>query len=144
MYQEVGWSALVGFSVLVVFMPVIGILTAKMGTSQTQALKQTDTRVSLLSSFLTAIKTVKYYAWEGAMKERVESEREREIERLKRFGQFKAVGFSVFLISPFFASVCTFLVYSAAGGEWSILPLCLFSLSPFSTFCLSFFYINAH
>lgn len=84
LYQIVGWPSLVGTGILIVS-SVASIYTAQlMVTAQAKVRKAQDLRMSLITEYLSLVRAIKYFAWEGFAIGRVQTTRELEQRHLWR------------------------------------------------------------
>ncbi|KAG0082431.1 Multidrug resistance-associated protein 1 [Podila epicladia] len=113
-FPTVGWkSALTAVCLVLLVLPLqiyLGGLTSKIQIEQT---KITTERVHLMSEILTAIKLIKFYAWEGPFHQQVHEVRARELHLFKRNLQVKAINMAVVFALPVLVSVCSLAVYNS-------------------------------
>ncbi|CAG8494646.1 10597_t:CDS:10 [Diversispora eburnea] len=77
-WVQLGYAALPALTILLVLFPIqykLGNITAKMSNSTTNV---TSSRIHLMSEILTAIKLIKFYAWESYYRDRVKKVRRKE------------------------------------------------------------------
>ena len=84
LYKIVGWTSLVGFAFLVLALPLPAWVARLMTTTQRKAKLAQDSRISLISEYLGAIKAIKYFSWEDAIIQRIQEARENEQKVLWR------------------------------------------------------------
>ncbi|KAG0028464.1 Multidrug resistance-associated protein 1 [Podila clonocystis] len=113
-FPTVGWkSALTAVCLVLLVLPLqiyLGGLTSKIQIEQT---KITTERVHLMSEILTAIKLIKFYAWEEPFHQQVNEVRARELHLFKRNLQVKAINMAVVFALPVLVSVCSLAVYNS-------------------------------
>lgn len=113
-FPTVGYkSALTAVCLVLLVLPLqayLGGLTADIQIEQT---KVTTERVHLMSEILTAIKLIKFYAWEGPFHQQVHEVRARELHLFKRNLQVKAINMAVVFALPVLVSVCCLAVYNS-------------------------------
>lgn len=112
LWNLLGWSALVGFAFLVVFLPA-QILVARLFVKiQKGLLEATDKRLNLTTEVLNCVKTVKFFAWEDAFAERLGQTRRRELSWLRKrsFAWLSSAFF--FIGTPVLVTVATFVVHT--------------------------------
>lgn len=73
-----GWSALVGFTCMLITFPIPTLLYLRYAKLQQNVLKRTDERLGVVSELLNSIRVVKYFGWERAMIARVDEKRDAE------------------------------------------------------------------
>ncbi|KAF9109180.1 hypothetical protein BGX27_007889 [Mortierella sp. AM989] len=112
-FPTVGWvAALVSIALVVVVLPVqvyLGRITSDIQIQQTII---TTERVHLMSEILTAIKLIKFYAWEAPFQDQVSQVRARELHLFKRNLQIKAVNMAVVFALPVVVAVVSLAVYN--------------------------------
>ncbi|KAG0289698.1 Multidrug resistance-associated protein 1 [Linnemannia gamsii] len=113
-FPTVGWAAALTAVILVlVVLPVqvyLGRLTSNIQIEQTAV---TTERVHLMSEILTAIKLIKFYAWEAPFQEQVSQVRARELALFKKNLQVKAINMAVVFALPVIVSVSSLAVYNS-------------------------------
>ncbi|KAK1778584.1 P-loop containing nucleoside triphosphate hydrolase protein [Copromyces sp. CBS 386.78] len=82
LYKIVGWTSLVGLAFLVLSMPLPAWVSRMMAKTQRKAKLAQDSRISLISEYLEAIRAIKYFSWEDAIIERIQEARENEQKQL--------------------------------------------------------------
>jgi ABC-type multidrug transport system fused ATPase/permease subunit len=76
---NLGPSALAGFSVFVVLMPIQGKIMKALFRSRQKTMKWTDKRAKLLQELLGGMKLIKFFAWENPFLSRIAGYRNREM-----------------------------------------------------------------
>ncbi|KAF9148723.1 Multidrug resistance-associated protein 1 [Linnemannia schmuckeri] len=113
-FPTVGWAAALTSVILVlVVLPVqiyLGRLTSNIQIEQTAV---TTERVHLMSEILTAIKLIKFYAWEAPFQEQVNQVRARELALFKKNLQVKAINMAVVFALPVIVAVSSLAVYNS-------------------------------
>jgi ATP-binding cassette subfamily C (CFTR/MRP) protein 4 len=61
LYDQVGYAAIIGLIVMIVFFPIAGIMTKKQIGYQRNAATKTDHRVTTVNEFIQGIRVCKYY-----------------------------------------------------------------------------------
>ncbi|XP_033217281.1 probable multidrug resistance-associated protein lethal(2)03659 isoform X2 [Belonocnema kinseyi] len=84
MYQEVGWSALIGMAVLVLTMPFQGIISKWIVSLTMRASNRTDERLRLMNEIINGVQVIKMYAWERPFSALVDKARAKEISTIKQ------------------------------------------------------------
>jgi len=77
--SNLGLSALAGFSVLFVLIPVVGKIAKSMFLIRGKAMVWTDKRAKLLQELLGGMKQIKFFAWEVPILNRIDGYRKREM-----------------------------------------------------------------
>lgn len=75
MYHEIGWSALIGIAIILLFVPAQGYLGAKMSEFRLRTAGKTDERIRLMNEIIEGIQVIKMYAWERPFGKLVEMAR---------------------------------------------------------------------
>jgi ABC-type multidrug transport system fused ATPase/permease subunit len=78
LYQMLGWPSLAGLAVMLMCLGIPMHFAQRLSITQTQAMKATDMRISRISECLQAIRTIKYFAWENAISNKIEDARQIE------------------------------------------------------------------
>ncbi|SPC62659.1 probable YBT1 - Vacuolar, ABC protein transporting bile acids [Ustilago sp. UG-2017b] len=77
-----GWSAVIGFMVLLASLPIQTLVSRWFVKLQKRLLETTDQRLNLATEVLGCIKTVKFFAWERSFNARMDEARQRELQVL--------------------------------------------------------------
>ena len=106
------YSALAGFALLVLAMPVLakairGLLKRRIAIN-----KITDQRVSLTQEILQSVRFVKFFGWEGAFLGRIFQVRKREIRSIQGLLATRNAINALSMSMPIFASMIAFIVFS--------------------------------
>lgn len=117
LYKILGWPALVGITLLVLGIPLPVYIAQLMGKSQRQVKATLDARISLISEYLGSIRTIKYFAWEDAMTNIVDSARGQEQKVLWHISLLWMCMGQVSEIMPMIALVAMFSLYTAVLKE---------------------------
>lgn len=108
LYQIIGWPSLVGTAILILS-SVASIYTAQlMVTVQIKVRKAQDTRISLITEYLSLIRAVKYFAWERFTIGKVQTARELEQRHLWRATILYSMVSVISLTFPYFALLAMF------------------------------------
>ncbi|KAG7135280.1 ATP-binding cassette transporter abc4 like protein [Verticillium longisporum] len=84
LYKMLGWPSLVGATVLLLASP-LSIFIAQLMAKTTRIVRRAqDSRISLVSEYLSSIRAVKYFAWEDAAINRILEARENEQQHMWR------------------------------------------------------------
>ncbi|ODQ79638.1 hypothetical protein BABINDRAFT_167477 [Babjeviella inositovora NRRL Y-12698] len=118
LYYLMGWAVFGGVAVLVLMVPVNVLVARKMEKLYGAQMKTKDLRTKAINELLTSIKSIKLYAWEKPVMEKVTHIRnDLELENIRRIGIFDAVSVFFWEALPFlitFATFATFLVLGTA------------------------------
>jgi len=77
---ELGPSALAGFAVFVLFLPLQGMVMGQLFKIRGLGMEWTDKRVKLLQELLGGMKIIKFFAWEIPYLEKLAKYRKTEVE----------------------------------------------------------------
>ncbi|KDR82057.1 hypothetical protein GALMADRAFT_240518 [Galerina marginata CBS 339.88] len=79
LYTVLGWSALVGFALLLVQMPFPILFSKWLQTAAKEVSKKSDDRVETVTETMSVIRMVKMFGWEKKMSDRINDKREVEL-----------------------------------------------------------------
>ncbi|KAL6198463.1 hypothetical protein ACLB2K_028252 [Fragaria x ananassa] len=117
LYQQLGVASLIGSLMLVLMIPIQTTIISKMRKLTKDGLQQTDKRVGLMNEILTAMDTVKCYAWETSFQQRVQSIRNDELSRFRKAQLLSALNSFILNSIPVVVTVTSFGVFTFLGGE---------------------------
>ncbi|KAK2603573.1 hypothetical protein QQS21_004253 [Conoideocrella luteorostrata] len=80
LYQVVGWPGLVGIAFMLLSSPLVAWIVSHISGQQAAAKSAQDTRISLSSEYLGAIRIIKYFGWENAMLKYLQNARAKELK----------------------------------------------------------------
>ncbi|GJJ70197.1 hypothetical protein EMPS_02546 [Entomortierella parvispora] len=120
LYDLIGWSSLVGMSILIITIPVNKAVRARYSKGQRELSAARDARVTLMGELITGIRMIKFFAWELSFSEKILKAREFELKKLvnvyKNTILFQLVWFS----SPLLVTLCSFFCYvKLQNGEFT-------------------------
>ncbi|KJA20178.1 hypothetical protein HYPSUDRAFT_204055 [Hypholoma sublateritium FD-334 SS-4] len=127
LYQLLGWSAFVGFAVMVAFLPVPGYVTKIIRTAIVEKSTVTDARIQAVSETMNIIRMVKLFGWEDRMAERLSGTREAElllVWKIKFLNCFYTI-IGAFII-PTSITIATYGFYTAVMKQ-ELTPSTIFS-----------------
>ena len=137
-FYEIGISALPCLIFVVVFLPVqiyLGRITASTNREQTQ---ETAERVHIMSEILTAIKLIKFYAWEKPFNAKITDIRNKEMSAIFRQMMIKTTNYAVVFSIPVLVALCSLTWYVSAGNQLTA-AVSFSILSVFNTLRYPFF-----
>lgn len=117
LYKIMGWPALVGVVLLILSVPLPAYVAQLMGKSQRQVKATQDARISLISEYLSSIRTVKYFAWEDAMAAIIDKSRNAEQKVLWRIALLWTLLGQVSEVMPMLSLVVMFVLYTVVLKE---------------------------
>ncbi|KAI2643335.1 P-loop containing nucleoside triphosphate hydrolase protein [Xylaria nigripes] len=106
------YSALAGFAVLVIGVPVLTRAIRSLFRRRGVINKITDQRVAFTQEILQSVRFVKYFGWEAAFLKRLEDVRNREIHGIQVLLAIRNAINSVSMSLPIYASFLSFITYS--------------------------------
>jgi len=109
------YSALAGFALLVVGIPVLTKAIKSLFARRRAINKITDQRVSLTQEILQAVRFVKYFGWESSFLKRIGDIRRREIRAIQWLLAIRNAINAVSMSLPIFASMLSFITYSLSS-----------------------------
>lgn len=116
-FIELGLSALPCLVFVLLLTPVqiyLGSVTSKLNNQQTSL---TTKRVHIMSEILTAIKLIKFYAWEQPFTQRITDIRKQEMQRIKGIMMVKSINFMVVFSVPLIISLTSLGMYVWLGNK---------------------------
>jgi ABC-type multidrug transport system fused ATPase/permease subunit len=113
LYKLLGNAALWGVLVMVCLQPITYFISRRFEAVQSAVMSATDKRLKLTSELLSAIRIVKFFAWESEFKKRLLNAREHELAAIRaRLMTFMWMINAWFFI-PILIMVTTFYVYTS-------------------------------
>lgn len=109
---NLSYSALAGFSILVIGTPILYNVIKKLFTRRRVINQITDQRVSLTQEILQAVRFVKFFGWESSFLERIGDIRKREVRAIQILLAMRNGINAVSMSLPVFASMLSFITYS--------------------------------
>ncbi|XP_077450515.1 ATP-binding cassette sub-family C member 9 isoform X2 [Stigmatopora argus] len=113
LYDLLGWSAVVGASVIVLLAPVQYLIATKLADMQKSTLEHSTDRLKKTSEILKGIKLLKLYAWENIFCHSVEDSRAKELDSLKTFAFYTSMSIFMNAAIPIAAVLVTFSMHGA-------------------------------
>lgn len=135
-FAELGYAASPALSIIVIMLPVqiwMGIYKSRTGYENTQI---TSRRVHIMTEILTAIKLIKFYAWEQPFYDRIVEIRKRELTLIKRNLILNSVNFTIVIGFPAFISLAVLIIYWKSGNTITPGNLTCYLLMLFTLICL--------
>ena len=115
-FVELNYSAAPALGIIIILLPVqiyLGRLKSQIGFENTMT---TSRRVHIMSEILTAIKLIKFYAWELPFYDRVTEIRKRELDLLKKNLIANSVNFMFVFCVPVLVALFALLTYWLTGN----------------------------
>eukprot|EP00833_Pecoramyces_ruminatium_P000081 jgi/Orpsp1_1/1174113/evm.model.c7180000048971.1 len=115
--RSLGFWALIGFSILVIFIPLQGFIINWLTNLREQIVGYTDERVKKTQEIISSMRVIKFFGWESNFLNIVNKLRSKELSRIKK-SLFLFAGINSILdIIPVLASSLTFVGYALAGNQ---------------------------
>uniref|UniRef100_A0A3Q3W9M0 Uncharacterized protein n=1 Tax=Mola mola TaxID=94237 RepID=A0A3Q3W9M0_MOLML len=111
LYYLLGWSALVGASIIVLLAPIQYLIATKLANTQKSSLEHSTDRLKKTSEILKGIKLLKLYAWENIFCDSVEETRSKELTSLKTFAFYTSLSIFMNAAIPIAAVLVTFVMH---------------------------------
>ncbi|KAI5057619.1 hypothetical protein GOP47_0027634, partial [Adiantum capillus-veneris] len=115
LYLQVKFSFVAGLLVIVLLIPVNKVIATRIGLASQLMMKAKDERVRRIGEFLTYIRTIKMYAWEDMLSNRVMESRKEEVKYLAVRKYLDAWCVYFWATTPILFSFLTFGLYSLLG-----------------------------
>ncbi|XP_049822913.1 ATP-binding cassette subfamily C member 4-like isoform X2 [Aethina tumida] len=116
-YMEVGVAAFVGFSMLVVIVPLQSIFGRLLALLRFKIAAKTDARVKQMNEIIQSISVIKMYAWEFAFADLIHKLRKREIRSLCKTSVIRGLLMSFIMFTARTATFLTALGYVLMGNK---------------------------
>lgn len=110
-------SALVGFAILVVAMPIQGVAMKTMFATRKSSMVWTDKRSKLINELLTSIRVVKSFAQESKFLERLSFLRTSEMKGIRKLMIIRSLNNAIAFSLPVIAAVIAFIVYYSINKD---------------------------
>ncbi|KAG8878402.1 hypothetical protein FRB97_002483 [Tulasnella sp. 331] len=114
---QLGPSALAGFSIFVLLIPVQQWMMGLQFRVRSRSMKHTDALASILQELFGAMRVIKYFCYERPFLKRIEEIRHRELRGIWWILIIKAANQAIAFSVPALAAVLAFVVYSASGHD---------------------------
>lgn len=113
------YSALPGFGLLVIGIALLAVATRNLIRRRNRINEMTDQRISIMRETMQSIRTIKYFAWEKAFKDKVDAIRLKEVFAVKGFLATRNAVNATNMLLPVFASMLSFIAYSLSNHALS-------------------------
>ncbi|KAK4235430.1 hypothetical protein C8A03DRAFT_36723 [Achaetomium macrosporum] len=112
LYQVMGLSAIPGFVVMALLLPVNIAFGKGFNSSQKRIMAATDKRIHTTNEILQNIRIIKYFAWEHRFAHIVDEKRQAELKALRRRFMIWASAVAVWNTVPILITFFSFLIYT--------------------------------
>ncbi|KAF7974527.1 hypothetical protein HWV62_11990 [Athelia sp. TMB] len=120
LYRLLGWSAFAGYAMMFASFPINSFMTKRAIKVQKGTSVARDKRMQLVHELISAVKFVKFFAWEGRWIERVMNARKHELNWIIKSRINSAFFHLSFTFSPILVAVVSFWVYIYSGNDMTI------------------------
>ncbi|KAI3455946.1 hypothetical protein Pfo_012609 [Paulownia fortunei] len=117
LYQQLGVASLLGSLMLVLIFPVQTFIISRMRRLSKEGLLRTDKRVGLMNEILSAMDTVKYYAWEKSFKLKIQIMRDDELSWFRKAQLLSACNTFILNSIPVLVTVISFGMFTLFDGD---------------------------
>ncbi|NXR10010.1 MRP7 protein, partial [Semnornis frantzii] len=115
LYEQVGVAFLGGLSLTLLLVPINKIIANRIMMNNQEMLKHKDTRVKLMTEFLSGIRVIKFYTWEKHFSSRINACRAKELQKLRATQYLDAVCVYLWAALPVIISIAIFVTYVLLG-----------------------------
>ncbi|KAG2055912.1 ABC protein [Suillus hirtellus] len=129
---ELGPSALAGFSLFVLMIPIQQQLMAEQRRIRSVSMKWTDQRAKVLLEVLGAIRVVKYFTYEVPFLQRIFDLRKKELHGIRRILHVASGNLALAASMPVLAATLAFVTYTLTAHNFNVAVI----FSSFSLFQL--------
>ncbi|KAH9475153.1 ATP-binding cassette transporter abc4 [Psilocybe cubensis] len=126
LYQVLGWSSLVGVSVMIVLLPVPGYFASLLQKAQVQRMKKTDARIQAVTETVGILRMIKLFGWEQKMSDRLEKTREEELKWLWKLKLLDNLNGLLGFLYPMLTMLASYSLYTLVMKE-TLTPSKIFS-----------------
>ncbi|KAK3808729.1 MAG: P-loop containing nucleoside triphosphate hydrolase protein [Benniella sp.] len=110
-------AAIPALVILILLFPVQYMLSFYTARINAMATSTTTARIHIMSELLTAIKLIKFYAWESYFRDRVTRVRAKEMRELRHGMYLKIASFAVVFTAPVLTTLACICVYELTEGR---------------------------
>ncbi|KAM8884578.1 ATP-binding cassette sub-family C member 9 isoform 2-T4 [Synchiropus picturatus] len=137
LYNQLGSSALIGASVIVLLAPFQYRIATKLADTQKSTLEHSTDRLKKTTEILKGIKLLKLYAWENIFCDGVEETRGKELTSLKTFAFYTSMSIFLNAAIPIAAVLAAFVHHKGPRPAEAFTALALFHILVTPLFLLS-------
>lgn len=141
--REIGVYCLIPLAFILLAFPFLGGIGRRLPMARYRVQQAADSRVKLTTEFISAIRIVKYYAWERPFLNKIDETREKEIAELRVVAVLNALLLGALSSIPTLAMGFTIFFYSighslALGNVFSAIAYLAYIRFPFIFMPLAF------
>ncbi|XP_012538805.1 probable multidrug resistance-associated protein lethal(2)03659 [Monomorium pharaonis] len=115
-YSEIGWAALIGISVFLLFIPSQACLARIVAPLRFKLAQKTDNRLRLMNQVITGLQVIKMYVWEIPFYNLVEKARKREMSVIKKYSIVEQLALTLDCFVPRLSLFVAILAYVLFGN----------------------------
>ncbi|KAI7827693.1 hypothetical protein BC939DRAFT_87437 [Gamsiella multidivaricata] len=116
-FVELHIAAVPALVILILLFPVQYLLSFYTARINAMATISTTARIHIMSELLTAIKLIKFYAWESYFRDRVTRVRAKEMRELRRGMYLKITSFALVFAAPVVTTLACICVYELSDSR---------------------------
>ncbi|KAJ2671305.1 hypothetical protein GGI25_005548, partial [Coemansia spiralis] len=131
MYQILGISAFVGWSFICICVPISKILYTHLASLTVRINSLSDERISMISELLQGIKAVKLFGWESRFVQKIDEQRERQLEYTWKYFLCKVAIDICARLNPMMIILSIFATYVVVFGNKLTAEVAFTSISIF-------------
>ncbi|KIY74057.1 hypothetical protein CYLTODRAFT_385456 [Cylindrobasidium torrendii FP15055 ss-10] len=120
LYQLLGWSAFSGFVVLLIGWPFNTMISKRAIRIHKGVLTARDKRMGVLNELISAVKFIKFFAWEERWINRTLEAREQEMKWMVKSRLNSILFYILWNSTPILISVVSFFTYVVQGNELTV------------------------
>ncbi|KZT36273.1 P-loop containing nucleoside triphosphate hydrolase protein [Sistotremastrum suecicum HHB10207 ss-3] len=117
LYFILGWSALVGMTVMIVCIPIPGYTSQILLKLQRGQMKAADSRLSVVNQTMNALRMIKLFAWESKVEAQIAEKREAELWYIFWNDVMSCTINSLNAVFPIAAMISTYATFTLVMGE---------------------------
>ncbi|KYM76972.1 hypothetical protein ALC53_12582 [Atta colombica] len=113
-FFEIGWAALIGITVFLLFMPSQAFLAKIIAPLTLKSAEKTDNRLRLMNQVITGLQVIKMYVWEIPFSNLVEKARKREMSVIKKYSILRQLALTLDCCVPrlsIFVAVLSYVLF---------------------------------
>ncbi|KAG0297659.1 hypothetical protein BGZ98_000528 [Dissophora globulifera] len=116
-FVELRIAAIPALIILILLFPIQYMLSLYTARINAMATNSTTARIHIMSELLTAIKLIKFYAWESYFRDRVTRVRAKEMSELRRGMYLKISSFALVFAAPVLTTLACICVYELTDNR---------------------------
>lgn len=117
LYVQIGYAFLAGLVISLLLIPINKGLSNKISMLSKSMMAAKDSRVKLMNEILNGIRVVKFYAWENALTQKIETFRALEMKALRGRKYLDALCVYFWATTPVLISILSFVAFVLISGS---------------------------